>query len=117
VLVADDDEQLSALIRTALRDDCDVQIVRTGRSAVDTASTSTPDLAVIDLKMPDMDGLEACRAIRAACNRLPIIILTEHTACDNVKSAFLAGATDFLGKPFSPSQLRTRVRAQILRAT
>ena len=78
-------------------------------------SHSAPDLVLLDLEMPIRDGIEACRRIRAANPSLPIVILTGHTELASIRRAFEAGATDYLAKPFLPVQLRTRLRACLLR--
>lgn len=115
ILVADEDEVLLKMVERILSHDFDVTAVRDGLTAVEVAADSAPDLTVLDIRMPVMDGIDACRHLRATYDTMPIIILTGHTEDENVRSAFAAGATDFLAKPFSASQLRSRVRAQLLR--
>jgi putative two-component system response regulator len=115
-LVADEDPMMLWLLRRVLADDFDVTIAENGQRAVELAATSCPDVIVLDLTMPVMDGFAACRLIRAAHPRVPIVIVSGHTDEDSVRSAFEAGATDYLTKPFTPSQLRARLRASLLRA-
>ena len=115
LLVADDDPHVSLLLACALADDFDVAAEPNGARAVDAVSHSLPDLVLLDLEMPVMGGIEACRLIRAANPSLPIVILTGHTELASIQRAFEAGATDYLAKPFMPVQLRTRLRACLLR--
>jgi two-component system, OmpR family, alkaline phosphatase synthesis response regulator PhoP len=115
-LVADEDPMILCLLRRALADDFDVSVAENGQSAVELAATCCPDVIVLDLTMPVMDGFAACRLIRTANPRVPIVIVSGHTDEDSVRSAFEAGATDYLTKPFTPSQLRARLQASLLRA-
>jgi DNA-binding response OmpR family regulator len=114
-LVADEDPTMVWLLREALVDDFDVTVAENGLRAVELARTSRPDVIVLDLGMPVLDGFGACRQIRAAFPRIPIVIVSGHTDEGSVRSAFEAGATDYLTKPFTSSQLRSRLRACLLR--
>jgi DNA-binding response OmpR family regulator len=104
------------LLRRALADDFDVTVAENGLRAVELAATAGPDIIVLDLTMPVMDGFAACRLIRHAYPRVPIVIVSGHHDEDSVREAFEAGATDYLTKPFTPSQLRARLQASLLRA-
>jgi DNA-binding response OmpR family regulator len=97
-------------------DDFDVTVAENGQRAVELAATCCPDVIVLDLTMPVMDGFAACRLIRAAHPRVPIVIVSGHTDEESVRSAFAVGASDYLAKPFTPSQLRARLQASLLRA-
>jgi DNA-binding response OmpR family regulator len=116
VLLADEDAHIIWLLRRALDADFDVIVAQDGRQAVELATTGDPDVVLLDLTMPVLDGFSACRQIHAADPRLPIVILSGCTDADSVRSAFEAGATDYLPKPFTPSQLRSRLRANLLRS-
>ena len=115
-LVADEDPMMLWLLRRALVDDFDVTVAENGQRAVELADLGCPDVIVLDLTMPVMDGFAACRLIRAAPPRVPIVIVSGHNDEESVRSAFDAGATDYLTKPFTPSQLRARLQACLLRA-
>ena len=115
-LIADEDPMMLWLLRRALADDFDVSVAENGQRAVELAASSCFDIIVLDLTMPVMDGFAACHLIRAASPRVPIVIVSGHTDEDSVRSAFEAGATDYLTKPFTPSQLRARLQASLLRA-
>ena len=103
------------LLRRALADDFDVAVAENGQRAVELARTTGPDIVLLDLGMPVLDGFGACREIRAALPRVPIVIVSGNTDEGSVVDAFAAGATDYLSKPFSPSQLRARLQACLLR--
>lgn len=103
------------LLRRALADDFDVAVAENGQRAVEMARTTDPDVVLLDLGMPVLDGFAACREIRAALPRVPIVIVSGKTDERSVLDAFAAGATDYVSKPFSPSQLRARLRACLLR--
>jgi DNA-binding response OmpR family regulator len=86
---------------------------RDGQEALDLARTSRPDLAVLDVMMPKIDGFEVTRRLRAddSTTRMPIILLTARTQEADVQRGFDAGADDYIRKPFSPQELRARVQA------
>ena len=86
---------------------------RDGAEALQLALENTPDLAVLDVMMPKLDGLEVTRRLRAeeATKRMPIIMLTARAQDIDVEEGFDAGASDYLRKPFSPQELRARVQA------
>src|SRR4051812_47997520 len=114
-LVADEDPRMLWLLQRALADDFDVTVAQDGSRAVELALTACPEVIVLDLTMPVMDGFAACRLLHAAYPRVPIVIVSGHTDEDSVRAAFAAGATDYLTKPFTPSQLRARLQACLLR--
>ena len=114
-LVADEDPMMLWLLRRALVNDFDVTVAENGQRAVDLAAMSCPDVIVLDLGMPVLDGFGACRLIRAAHPRVPIVIVSGHNDEESVREAFEVGATDYLTKPFTPSQLRARLQACLLR--
>ncbi len=116
-LIADEDPSIVWLLRRALADDFDLAVAEDGLRAVELAGTARPDVVLLDLGMPVLDGFGACRRIRAVLPRIPIVIVSGHTDEGSVRAAFEAGATDYLAKPFTPSQLRARLRACLLRAS
>jgi DNA-binding response OmpR family regulator len=114
VLAADDDEDILELVAFRLeRSGYTVLRARDGQEALDLALEARPDLAVLDVMMPKLDGFELTRRLRAeeATSRMPIILLTARTRDADVERGFDAGADDYIRKPFSPQELRTRVQA------
>ena len=116
VLAADDDEDILALVTFRLeRSGYAVLQARDGAEALELARERTPDLAVLDVMMPKIDGLELTRRLRAeqATSRMPIILLTARAQDTDVQQGFDAGADDYIRKPFSPRELKARVEAML----
>jgi two-component system response regulator MprA len=112
LLVADDDPALRDALRRALRlEGYDVDLAADGEEALGAVSSGGPDLLVLDVAMPRVDGLEVARRIRTAGNRLPILMLTARDAVDDRVAGLDAGADDYLVKPFALEELFARVRA------
>jgi DNA-binding response OmpR family regulator len=114
VLVADDDVDIRELVTYRLtRAGYDVISASDGQEALELAVSRAPDLCVLDVMMPKLDGLELTRMLRAqeATARTPVILLTARSQEIDVERGFDAGADDYLRKPFSPDELGARVRA------
>jgi DNA-binding response OmpR family regulator len=114
VLAADDDEDILELVAFRLeRSGYTVLRASDGEEALRVALEAKPDLAVLDVMMPKLDGFELTRRLRAedATSRMPIILLTARAQDVDVQAGFDAGADDYLRKPFSPQELRARVQA------
>jgi DNA-binding response OmpR family regulator len=114
VLVADDDEDILQLVVLRLgRSGYDVVSATDGESAVELAMARRPDLVVIDVAMPRLDGLEITRMLRAReeTASIPILLLTARTRDVDVELGLAAGADDYVTKPFSPELLAQRVAA------
>lgn len=109
VLIADDDEFIRRLVTTTLEDVAGVRLLeaRDGREAVELAVRTRPALILLDVAMPGLDGIEACRRLRAepATSETPIVMLTAHIGDDDEARAVAAGADRYLTKPFSPLDL------------
>jgi DNA-binding response OmpR family regulator len=116
VLVAEDDVKQARLIRLYLeREGYAVQVVGDGRSAAERVRASRPDLAVLDVLMPVMDGLDVCRVLRAESD-IPILLLTARSTEEDMLLGLDLGADDYLTKPYSPRELTARVRALLRRS-
>jgi len=114
VLAADDDPDILELVAFRLeRSGYTVIKAHDGEEALRLALEKKPDLAVLDVMMPKLDGFELTRRLRAeeATSRMPIILLTARAQDADVQQGFDAGADDYIRKPFSPQELRTRVQA------
>jgi DNA-binding response OmpR family regulator len=114
VLAADDDEDVLGLLVFRLeRSGYSVLQARDGEEALELAREAKPDLAVIDVMMPKLDGFELTRRLRAeeGTRRMPIILLTARTQDADLERGFETGADDYLRKPFSPQELSARVHA------
>ncbi len=117
VLVVDDDTTVSDVVRRYLeRDGCEVSLAADGVSALAMVEADPPDLVVLDLMMPGLDGLEVCRRLRRTRPSLPVVMLTAlGEEADRVLGLEL-GADDYVTKPFSPRELVLRIRS-VLRRT
>jgi DNA-binding response OmpR family regulator len=114
VLVADDDDDVLALVvRRLERDGYKVITARDGAEALRLARENLPDLAVLDVMMPHLTGYEVTQQLRqeTITERIPVILLTARVQEDDVKRGFSVGADDYIKKPFSPQELRSRVQA------
>lgn len=113
LLVEDDIAIAQPLARALSREDFDVIHVDRGNDAIDVALHQAVDLIVLDLTLPDIDGLEVCRRIRSHNATLPIIMLTARSEELDLVVGFDAGADDYMAKPFSMAELTARVRARL----
>jgi DNA-binding response OmpR family regulator len=114
ILVADDDEDILVLVETVLeRAGYEVVVTRDGAQAMAAALERRPDLAVLDLAMPELDGLEVLRRLRAdsSTNDVPVLLLSARAQEEDVKRGFDTGADGYVQKPFSPRELCDRVAA------
>ncbi len=116
ILVADDERQIIRVLKTVLASHgYNTRAAADGDEAVQIMREWTPDLVITDLRMPNMDGLELCRYIRAR-SRVPIIVLSVKGEEQTKVRALDAGADDYITKPFSVNELLARVRAALRRA-
>ena len=117
VLVADDDPAVSESLRRSLTfNGYEVTTVQDGAKALDAIAQNPPDAVILDVSMPNLDGLETCRRIRASGDDLPVLMLT---ARDDVRDRVMgldAGADDYLPKPFALEELLARLRALLRRS-
>jgi two-component system, OmpR family, response regulator len=117
VLVVDDEESITDLVGTALRYvGFEVAVASSGRQALATAATFRPELIVLDIMLPDLDGFEVTRRLRADGLRVPVVFLTARDATEDKVAGLTVGGDDYVTKPFSLEELVARVRA-VLRRT
>src|SRR6478672_11078668 len=116
LLVVEDAPKMSALLRRAFREDgFAVDVQATGQEAVWMASECDIDAVILDVGLPDIDGFDVCRQLRARSRWMPILMLTAREAVPDRVRGLDAGADDYLSKPFDLEELRARVRALIRR--
>ncbi len=116
LVVEDDPTVLSAVKRVLELDGHIVTTAKNGRSGLDAILQDTPDVVVMDVMMPLMDGMEVCRQVRRAGNRVPILLLTARAEVGDRVEGLDAGADDYLSKPFASRELSARVRALLRRS-
>jgi DNA-binding response OmpR family regulator len=116
VLLAEDDTAISDPLARALeREGYDVVVRRDGPGTLQAALSGSVALVLLDLGLPRMDGLEVCRQLRAARSTVPVLVLTARTDEVDFVVGLDAGADDYVGKPFTPAELRARIDAQLRR--
>lgn len=116
VLVAEDDEDILALVVFDLEDEgYEVLTARNGKEAIRLAFERLPDLILLDVAMPGLDGYEVTRRLRAdeSTRGTPVVLLTARAQVKDVILGFEAGANDYVTKPFRPDELRTRLHAAL----
>ena len=119
IVVVEDEPDVANLVKHTLErgGDAAVEIVASGAAALQTVSKTPPDLLILDLNLPGLDGTEVCRILRSrpATSQLPIIMLTARTDESERVLGLDLGADDYITKPFSPRELAARVRAVLRR--
>ncbi|WP_046569269.1 response regulator transcription factor [Micromonospora sp. HK10] len=119
VLVVDDEPNISALLSATLRlIDFDVRVANGGREALTSVAEFDPDLVVLDVMMPDLDGFAVARQLRAAANGrgVPVLFLTARDAVEDRIAGLAIGADDYVTKPFSLEEVVLRIRAILRRS-
>lgn len=116
VLVIDDSDAIHALLRARLSSEpVELHFATDGKAGLEMATSLLPDLILLDVDMPQPDGFEVCRQLKADSRTLPIpvVFLTGATGTDEKIKGLELGATDYITKPFEPAELRARVRASL----
>jgi two-component system response regulator MprA len=117
VLIVDDDRALRDALRRALvLGGYEIVPADSGEAALAQAAAAAPDAVVLDIGLPDIDGLEVCRRLRGAGNRVPVLMLTARDAVEDRIDGLDAGADDYLVKPFDVGELQARLRALLRRS-
>ena len=118
VLVVDDEANIRELVQVALKfHGCAVSTAASGTEALSRAESARPDLIVLDVVLPDIDGFEVCRRLRAGGNEVPVIFLTARDTSSDTVTGLVLGGDDYVTKPFSVEALVARVRALLRRAS
>ncbi len=116
ILVIDDDPAVNASLERALRlEGYEVQTAASGSQGLEALALSPPDAVVLDLGLPDIDGLEVCKRMRAAHDDTPVLMLTARDAVHDRVQGLDAGADDYVVKPFALAELLARLRALLRR--
>jgi two-component system, OmpR family, response regulator len=117
LLLVDDEENLRSMLEAALRHvGFDVHPAATGREALESVATVRPDLIVLDVMLPDLDGFEVCRRLRTDGSRTPVLFLTARDGTDDKVRGLTLGGDDYIVKPFSLEELVARINAVLRRA-
>jgi two-component system alkaline phosphatase synthesis response regulator PhoP len=119
ILVVDDEKELTSLISLHMKmAGYEVLTASNGEKALDISREENPDLVILDLMLPKIDGLQVCEQLRqdAATQDIPVIMLTARTQTEDKLKGFEAGADDYVTKPFSPRELVARVKRVLARA-
>jgi two-component system OmpR family response regulator len=117
LLLVDDEDNLRSMLDAALRHNgFEITSVATGRAALDAVAASEPDLVLLDVMLPDLDGFEVCRRLRTAGTRTPVLFLTARDGTEDKVRGLTLGGDDYLVKPFSLEELVARVQAILRRA-
>jgi two-component system OmpR family response regulator len=117
VLVVDDEPSITDLVSMALRwEQFDVRVAGNGLEALEAVESFSPDLAVLDIIMPDIDGFEVAQRLRNQGVKLPILFLTARDATEDKVRGLSLGGDDYMTKPFSIEELVARIRSILRRA-
>jgi DNA-binding response OmpR family regulator len=117
LLIVEDEPNLLSVIRKGLSEkNHDVSAALDGTTALEMIANSAFDVIVLDVMLPDINGIEVCRRLRAAGNFVPILMLTALNSSDNIVTGLNAGADDYMAKPFRFSELEARINALARRA-
>ncbi len=115
--MVDDDRSLRDALRRALTlAGYDVDLAESGQEGLTKIAAGEPDAVVLDVGMPGIDGLDVCRRLRTAGNRVPVLMLTARESVEDRIDGLDAGADDYLAKPFDVGELKARLRALMRRA-
>jgi len=116
ILVVEDEEPIRELVATALRfTGFRVETVASGREALAEARNASYDLLVLDVNLPDLDGFEICRKLRAGGDQVPVVFLTARDDAADLRAGFTGGGDDYVTKPFSLEELVLRIEAVLRR--
>jgi two-component system OmpR family response regulator len=116
ILVVDDEDNITFLLGSALRHfGFEVKTAATGRAGIDAVADFAPDLLLLDVMLPDLDGFEVCRRIRQEGTKTPVLFLTARDATEDKVRGLTLGGDDYVAKPFSLEELVARIHAILRR--
>ncbi len=115
ILIADDEPSNVRLLGELLKDSYDIFVADNGQQVMELAAAVCPDIILLDVMMPRVDGYSACRMLKenSATSEIPVIFITAKTASDDIVRGFEVGGQDYVPKPFNPQELFARVRTHI----
>ena len=115
ILIVDDNEVNVDILKELLRNEFDLAIAANGKQALEVARVQSPDLILLDMVMPEMDGIEVCQALKAeeTTKDIPVIFVTSMSDSFNEERGLDAGAVDYISKPISPPIVKARVKIHI----
>lgn len=115
ILIVDDNPANISLLGDFLKERYDVIVATEGKSAIEIAKKTLPDIILLDVMMPGMDGYSVCRALQscAETSHIPIIFITARNNPDDIMAGFDAGGVDYITKPFNPRELNARINTHI----
>jgi len=115
ILAVEDDERIRSAVKLALEDEgWSVDEAESGEEAIEMFQRSAPDVVLIDIMLPGIDGFELCRTLRRTSD-VPVVMVTARNDTHDVVAGLEAGADDYLTKPFAPKELSARIRALLRR--
>ncbi|MGA9279264.1 response regulator [Ilumatobacter sp.] len=115
ILAVEDDERIRSAVKLALEDEgWIVDEAESGEQAIELFQRSTPDVVLIDIMLPGIDGFELCRTLRRTSD-VPVVMVTARNDTHDIVAGLEAGADDYLTKPFAPKELSARIRALLRR--
>ncbi|MDB2705100.1 response regulator transcription factor [Pseudomonadota bacterium] len=117
LLVEDDSDLAKALLQTLKREGFVVNHLTHGQHAIDAVETELPDIVILDLGLPDMDGMDVLKALRKISADIPVLVLTARTSVEDKVTGLDLGADDYLAKPFEVAELMARLRVFTRRAS
>ncbi len=116
VMVVDDDQDLAEMLGIVLNGvGIEVDLVSRGDEVLEVFRNNPPDLVLLDIMLPGLDGIEVCKEIRKHSMRVPIVMLTAKSDTHDIVRGLEAGADDYMVKPFKPSELVARIRTRLRR--
>lgn len=115
ILIVDDKKANIKILVELLGDNYDLLVSKDGQSAIEMVHEDKPDLILLDILMPDMDGFEVCKELKknSRTKNIPIIFLTAKTDEDSIETAYDLGGSDYVTKPFRPKELRAKVKREL----